>query len=182
MPATVALLAGLCIASTHAPPVRGWDITLAPAGEPGERMVLTGRVLWHGRPLPGATVHVYHADSLGRYFIPGSGTTAPRLSGVLRSGPGGVYRVHTVIPGRYEGYPHIHFEVSARGVPLRTMWVNVFRSARLLRDYAYPPGSVPPASGGNLVVFKDSTGTLTATWDLNADGGVPMDTTRHWDN
>ena len=46
----------------------GWDIRLAPAGEPGEAFEMWGTVRdAKGEVLPRATMFVYHTDAQGRY-------------------------------------------------------------------------------------------------------------------
>src|SRR5262245_32562255 len=41
---------------------------LAPAGEPGERLIVDGTVVaTDGKPLPGAVVYAYHTDASGIY-------------------------------------------------------------------------------------------------------------------
>lgn len=50
-----------------------WDIVVAPAGEPGERLVVTGHVVSRAdrSPLAGIMVYVYHADAKGDYQLRG---------------------------------------------------------------------------------------------------------------
>jgi hypothetical protein len=96
----------------------GWEIRIAPRGEPGTRLILSGRVVSRDRrPLPGATLFVYHADAKGLYAAAGDRTGEPRLGGVLRSGERGEFRIHTVLPGTEAGAPpHLHYEAWGRGI------------------------------------------------------------------
>jgi catechol 1,2-dioxygenase len=96
---------------------------LAPDGQPGERLVISGRVLAPGcAPLAGAVVDVWHASAAGFY----SGLEAPRalkpeeylLRGRIRTGEDGRYSFDTILPGNYrvnENWVrprHIHYIVS----------------------------------------------------------------------
>ncbi len=82
------------------------------AGDPGERLLLRGRVLdTAGAPVPGAQVELWHAD--------GNGQVHPnRYRTRLRSGTSGEFGVTTALPGYIPGAPgvwgarHIHVVVS----------------------------------------------------------------------
>jgi protocatechuate 3,4-dioxygenase beta subunit len=98
--------------------------SLDPAGEPGPLMQIEGRVVdTSGRPVPGALLYVFHADSTGWYARDGEmDERHPRLFAYLRADPEGRYSFRTARPGgyqkKYDGRyipQHIHFEVSADG-------------------------------------------------------------------
>jgi protocatechuate 3,4-dioxygenase beta subunit len=94
-----------------------WDIKVAGEDEPGERLVVEGRVLGLDRvPLAGIKVYVRHADASGALESHGE-PGAPRLCGVLRTDERGRYRVTTVRPARphHGGPPQVHYEVMAPG-------------------------------------------------------------------
>jgi len=159
---------------------KGWDITIARASEPGDPMILTGRVLGPRDTIPwaGATVYVYHADSRGNYSLLGDPHHDPRLAGVLRTNERGEYRVRSVLPGMYDGPAHVHFEVWGGEIERRAFWVNVFTTAEELADHQVR--SWTPAQAGNLLLARDSSGVYHGRWDLwVADGfRIPPDTTR----
>jgi catechol 1,2-dioxygenase len=70
--------------------------------EPGDRTVFSGRVTDpDGRPIAGANLDVWQADSEGRYsgFMPGP--PEGNLRGQVRTDADGRYEVRTVIPGPY---------------------------------------------------------------------------------
>jgi catechol 1,2-dioxygenase len=106
---------------------------IAEADEPGERLVLTGRVLFAPTCAPAgeAVLDVWQANAKGRYYNvdPGS-PSAPdqlRLRGRLRADREGRYRIETVMPGAYPLQPqrfrprHVHVLVShPRAVQLTT--------------------------------------------------------------
>jgi hypothetical protein len=76
---------------------------LVPAAEPGERMVIRGTVRdASGRPIPGALVYVFHADTNGNY-TPTAAMDEPdaRLFAFVRTDESGCYEFTTVRPGGY---------------------------------------------------------------------------------
>src|SRR5438552_11836810 len=100
----------------------GFEVDLAPAGEPGARFTMYGRVFAadDSTPLAGVRVFFYHADSSGFYWKPGAERDVPRLAGVLRTNARGEYRMRSVVPGEYgEEPPHVHLEVWGANVPRR---------------------------------------------------------------
>lgn len=141
-----------------------WDIEMAPS-EPGERLVITGRVLAGARlsPVAGVTVYVYHADAKGNYALPHE-KEGPRLCGILRTNEKGEYRIRTSMPGGYDGYaPHVHFEISGAGIKRQYAFVN------LLLQKGPPPGA--PVAGVDLSrlaqpVYRGADQVLHCTRDL----------------
>ena len=115
--AAAAALAIPLPASTPAgPPSR---IQIAPPTEPGERLVLTGRVVGEdGTPRARIEIEAYHTDATGLYR-PDRATPAwpdrpPRLSGRLATASDGTYEIDTIRPGAYPGGgnpAHIHFHL-----------------------------------------------------------------------
>jgi protocatechuate 3,4-dioxygenase beta subunit len=92
----------------------------APAGEPGERLTVSGVVVSaDGSPVRGASLYVYQTDREGYYGVkPASDNRNPRLKIFLRSAADGSWSFDTIRPGSYPNSrapAHIHFEVSARG-------------------------------------------------------------------
>lgn len=99
-------------------------ITIADSAEPGTRLVVSGRVMGaDNKPVPGASIYVYHTDNKGEY-VPGSnaGMDQPRLHGYLRSDAQGRYAFTTIRPASYPGSripAHVHFEIVPSGHPSR---------------------------------------------------------------
>ena len=100
-----------------------WLITekLAPAGVPGERVSIEGRVFdGDGKPLDDALLEIWQADSRGNYG-------GKRFRGFGRSATdaNGAFRFHTIKPGRVPGpggplhgamqAPHIGVTIFMRG-------------------------------------------------------------------
>lgn len=116
---------------------------LAGDGDPGEPLVVRGRVLGvgDGTPVSGARVELWQCDAHGRYDVQLGDGAPPRYRGVLTTDDRGRYAVRTVVPppyevpkegpvgellvrlGRHAFRPaHIHYRVHAEGhAPLTTM-------------------------------------------------------------
>jgi protocatechuate 3,4-dioxygenase beta subunit len=96
---------------------------LASGTEPGERLVVTGRVLSGARPVAGASLFVFQTDSKGEYAPGVTGNDAelnPRLNALLRTDAEGRYRYESVRPGSYNGNAaHVHYVVKAAGFKAR---------------------------------------------------------------
>lgn len=99
-------------------------MTIADKDEPGERIMLRGRVLKpDGKtPAPDVLVYAYHTDATGNYRREGNETGNAQRHGVLRgwlrTDAEGRYEIQTIKPA---GYPdradpqHIHVTLRARG-------------------------------------------------------------------
>jgi protocatechuate 3,4-dioxygenase beta subunit len=96
---------------------------LASGAEPGERLVVTGRVLSGARPVAGASLFVFQTDSKGEYAPGVKGNDAelnPRLHALLRTDAQGGYRFESVRPGSYNGNAaHVHYIVKAEAYKAR---------------------------------------------------------------
>ena len=99
-------------------------LRLAPAGEPGVPMRITGRILdGSGRARAGVVVYAYQTDHAGIYPRPGQqlGVDAMRhgrLRGWVRSDAQGRYAIDTIRPGSYPGEDvaeHVHMHVLEPG-------------------------------------------------------------------
>lgn len=91
------------------------DLTMP--GMAGQPLELTGRILTRRcRPLAGALLEVWQADAKGEYDNAGF-----TLRGHQITGPDGLFRLRTVVPGSYPGRTrHIHVKVQSKGAPLLT--------------------------------------------------------------
>ena len=146
-------------------------VTLAPAGEPGERLVVTGRLFAHDgrRALAGVRIELWQTDAKGLYAPDGS--MEPRLRGELVTGPRGEYEIRTIRPAPYPNRPipaHIHYRVVAAGgaemFELRfddDTLVSRSERERSKRDGAF--GEVQPVRAG-------PDGTKRVTKDLRLRG------------
>ena len=91
--------------------------------EPGERLIVTGRILRSDgkTPASGVMLSLYHTDAAGIYG-PGSGQPAEiaRLKAKLVTGADGRYEIVTIRPGHYPGGgvpAHIHAAVNDVVIP-----------------------------------------------------------------
>lgn len=89
---------------------------IADPGEPGERLVVSGRILGPdcATPLEGVGIEVWQADRDGNYH------GVDRLRGRATSPADGMFRVETIRPGAYlqaGGYrpAHLHFTFARAG-------------------------------------------------------------------
>ena len=124
---------------------------VAPPGEPGERLEVSGLVYAaDGRtPVTGASVYVYQTDARGYYRSDDAmGNRNPRLMALLRTDGKGRYSYRTIRPGSYPGTRvprHIHYEVTAEGHGTRIFEI-VFEDdpflSRQIRADAARPGSI----------------------------------------
>ncbi|MCP4200487.1 MAG: hypothetical protein GY769_00970 [bacterium] len=93
----------------------GSDGRMAPDGEPGDPMKVTGRVLdSSGTPLAGVNILAYQTDKDGYYSPGGENESDARLCAVVHTNQDGEYSLTTIRPGSYPtgGVPeHIHFEL-----------------------------------------------------------------------
>ena len=112
---------------------------LAPDSEPGQRVVITGRVFSNtGRPLPGVTIDVYHTDANGNYRLDDRYPEEPaRLRGTLVTAADGSFEIDTIRPAPYphRNVPaHIHFRLRGPGFDGRETWnLPTLPSTGLLR-------------------------------------------------
>jgi protocatechuate 3,4-dioxygenase beta subunit len=129
---------------------------VAAAGEPGERVTISGVIVGgDGSPIAGASLYVYQTDREGYYGVkPLSDNRNPRLKLFLRSAADGSWSFETIRPGSYPGSrapAHIHFEVSARGHAPRIFEIvfegDPFVTAEMRRNPAF---SVRPIQAGRV--------------------------------
>ena len=104
-----ALLAiALLVSAAPAAADSGKVVNLWQPGDPGERMVVRGRVTsLDGTPLQGVSIFIRQAD--------GTGTYTERYSTVLVTDERGVYQFGSVVPGQYYGVKHVHVTIDHDG-------------------------------------------------------------------
>jgi protocatechuate 3,4-dioxygenase beta subunit len=92
------------------------------------------------RPIPNATVEVWHADAAGDYSAFGGGASSTTfLRGGQVTDAGGATSFHTIYPGWYPGRAvHIHVKVHVSGDVVHTGQVY-FEDALTHRVYAGSP-------------------------------------------
>lgn len=170
-------LVALYAASSAASPCRDQEpadstVALAPAGEPGTRMRLTGTAYdaAAGRPLAGVTLYVYQTDANGYYSANrGMDNRNPRLCGVLRTGRNGGYTVETIRPADYATggvEAHVHIEAWGAGVPRQGFLLQFEDEVRVLAAGARPPAPRGRAAGVAQPLYRHTDGTLEVRRDL----------------
>lgn len=99
-----------------------WQTVLVGRDEPGEPLVVSGRILEaDGKtPAAGVVLYVYHTDARGFYSEQDGNGRAPqpRLKGRMRTDDAGRYEFRTVKPAPYPGRripAHIHASVTGGG-------------------------------------------------------------------
>ena len=163
--ATVLLagVAGLAQSIHEAPPGAPSTGRLAPEGEPGEPLRVTGVVVKaDGTPIAGASLYVFQTDREGYYGVkPASDNRNPRLKLFLRSDAKGAWTFHTVKPGSYPGSrvpAHIHFEVSAEGHAPKEFEIvfegDPFVTAAMRSNPAFSVRAVADGSVTERIVLK----------------------------
>ena len=93
--------------------------TIAPNGEPGTRIVITGRVFRSDQKTPyaGLVLYFYHTDASGVYNKTDGSYLRPRLYGWVKTDAEGRYEIRTIKPGSYprrREAAHIHVTVKER--------------------------------------------------------------------
>jgi len=107
----------------HAAPAEAtFFVSNAPKGERGDRMVIRGVVTDGEKPIPNASVYIYHTDNDGRYDPQkarlGDGADSPRLHGYMRTDSVGRYVYGSIRPAPHPSATEpaaVHFVVSAEG-------------------------------------------------------------------
>jgi len=110
----------------------------------GQVIRVTGRVLdENGKPVEGALVDIWQANSYGRYHHEDDPATTPldpnfQGWGMVKTDAEGTYSFTTIKPGAYlaeEGWvrpPHIHYKVSRRGY--RELTTQMYFSGESLNE------------------------------------------------
>jgi protocatechuate 3,4-dioxygenase beta subunit len=112
---------GSCIA----PDKLAWKTVIPPEKEPGEPLVISGKIFQPGgtTPAEGMVLFVYHTDVTG-YYNEKDDASHPRLKGWMKSGADGKYEFRTIKPGAYphRATPaHIHAHVYGPGYSERSI-------------------------------------------------------------
>ena len=157
----------------EAPPNAPSSIVIAATGEPGERLIVSGRVLDGARPVAGVSIYVVQADANGRYSKENPDTDLnARLYGFMRSDANGQYRYETVRPGHYgpgNNPSHVHYVVKAPGYKARMVdlrfeddpAIGARRKEGIPDDDGFEPGKMVVRP-----VKRDASGVWHVTRDL----------------
>jgi protocatechuate 3,4-dioxygenase, beta subunit len=102
---------------------------IAGNAEPGQRLIVAGRVVAPDgtTPAAGVTVYAYNTDAQG-YYGENHAEFPPRLYGWMKTDSAGRFELSTILPGCYPGIQvpaHIHFSLWGASYPLQ--WVEELR-------------------------------------------------------
>src|SRR3954453_11994661 len=132
------LSGGAPCGSCNEPKGLSWKTMIPPEKEPGEPLVITGRVFKpDGKtPAEGLLLWVYHTDRTG-YYNEKDDASHPRLKGWMKIGPDGKYEFRTIRPGAYphRATPaHIHAHVYGPGYSERSIEDYWFKDDPRIND------------------------------------------------
>jgi len=156
------------------------DNILASADEPGQRMIISGRVfnLDCTEFLPDTSIDVWHANDAGAYDNQGF-----NLRGVTKSNEQGFYMFETILPGKYlngdEFRPsHIHFRIQPPDSDLIITQLYFEGDSSIAGDPAASNTSAMFDATHRIIPLTLNTeGVLEGTWDIRVNGegiGVGM--------
>jgi protocatechuate 3,4-dioxygenase beta subunit len=151
-------------------------VMLAPKGEPGERLVITGTVYKSDgkTPYPGLVMYLYQTEASGVYNNTDNSWMRPRLHGWVKTDKNGKYKINTIKPGAYPGRrdpAHIHAIVRLPGE--QPKWIDDFLfegdphlTDRTIRQSA-SKGSFPSI----MKISKEPDGLLRGVRDIRITSG-----------
>lgn len=167
---------------TPDPPTNvGHISTIAPRGEPGDRLIVTGQVFAPDgvTPAAGVTVYAYQTDATGHY-LSDPRTRVARLHGWAKTDARGRFEFQTIRPGAYPGRDipaHVHFHVWGGGYPLQ--WVDdlLFAGDPLLKPSVVAESKQKGRFGNVTAVASspDGTGRCTIDFRLQKHTNYPAD-------
>jgi protocatechuate 3,4-dioxygenase, beta subunit len=148
---------------------------IAPLGESGEPLVLTGVVTTQsGVPAPDIVVYAYHTDAGGVY--PRGTTRHGRLRGWVRTDAAGRYSFDSIRPGAYPNrkipqHVHLHVIEPGRG----TYWIDdvLFDDDPLLTPEVRRQARHRRGGDGLAVPEKDARGVWQVRRDVTLGSNVP---------
>ena len=154
--------------STRPAVAEGSVATLAPASEPGTRLIVAGRVWDHTgtRGVPGVRLYAYHTDAKGIY---GSLPNQHRLNGQVITDSEGRFEWRTIRPMPYPGGgnpAHIHIEASGGGYPKQ--WVDElqFSDDPYITDAQKQASQSKGRFASIVTTTRDAKGVLHATFNI----------------
>jgi protocatechuate 3,4-dioxygenase beta subunit len=151
---------------------------IAPPGEPGELMIVTGKVTGlDGKPRPGVIVYAYHTDARGIYPRPATSLGKAsdrhgRLRGWVLTDADGGYTFETIRPAAYPDRKipqHIHMHVIERGCATYYIDEMLFTD-----DPLFKPGREEKRGGSGIVTpMRDESGVWRVTRDIRLGQNIP---------
>jgi protocatechuate 3,4-dioxygenase beta subunit len=154
---------------------------IAPLGEPGEPMILMGRVInASGAAVPGVIVYGYQTDDRGAYpaapGLTGEAARHGRLRGWVITDAAGAYRFETIRPKPYPGRTtpaHVHVHVIEPGRVTYYIDDVVFDNDPLLTAAARRTLATGRGGNGVTTPARDARGVWQVRRDIVLGKGVP---------
>jgi protocatechuate 3,4-dioxygenase beta subunit len=155
----------------EAPPDVSSVGTIAPASEPGQRLVVSGTVYAPDgvTPAPGVIVYAYQTDASGEYH--NDAQRVARLHGWAKSDAAGRYEFRTIHPGAYPGRTipaHIHLHIYGGGYPLQWADGLHFAGDRLLTADEVRRSSAAGRFATICAITRDGGGVEHCTFNIRA--------------
>jgi protocatechuate 3,4-dioxygenase beta subunit len=156
-----------------------WSTVIAAPGEPGDRMILSGRVFLPDgtTPAAGIVVYIHHTNAAGIYPMRGDeqgwGRRHGYLRGWARTNAAGEYRFETIRPGAYPGRrdpQHVHYTI--KEPDRREYWIEevIFSDDPLVTSMHRTRDSRNPRGGPGLVTpTRDAAGTWIVRRDITLE-------------
>ena len=144
---------------------------IAPASEPGTRLVVTGQVSAPDgmTPAPNVIVYAYQTDSTGQYH--NDAARIARLHGWAKTDTQGRFEFQTIRPGAYPGRTiaaHIHFHIYDGGYPLQWTLDLMFADDPLLRPEQKQASAALGKFANIQTVTQGPDGTQHCTFNIRA--------------
>lgn len=146
---------------------------LAPANEPGTRLIISGvvRTMDCTEIIPDTLIDIWHTDDAGAYDNVGY-----HLRGKTTSNPQGFYLFESIQPGKYlngSDYrpSHIHFKITPPGFPTLTTQLYFEGDSDIPGDAAASITSgTYDATHRIIPITLNGDGKYEGTWDIIVDG------------
>lgn len=155
-------------APTVAEKTAPWKINIAANTEPGERLIVSGKVIGDdGKPLAGASVYVYHTDAKGLYSETNDNRNS-RLRGYMRTDAQGRYEYATIKPAPYpnnQAPAHIHYHVNASGYRERVFEI-IFEGDPHINDRIRADARKEDSGFSLRTLERNKQGVLHCTQDV----------------
>lgn len=141
-------------------------IQLTKKDEPGERLVIYGKIMDRktNQPARDVSLFLYQTDTSGIYNISGGPEDQARIRGTVHTNENGCFKIKTILPGDYPGQKnsrHLHYVINAKGY-------KETRSILFLKGFTTPniTGQGPLSV---LDIKKDNDGTWVGSIDIHIE-------------
>jgi protocatechuate 3,4-dioxygenase beta subunit len=148
-------------------------VIVAPPDEPGQRLIVSGRVTDGKVPMPGVSIYIYHADARGCYpadcLDHGPHTFSARLHGAMRTDALGRYSYETIRPLGYGGgEAHVHCIV-ATGEPTGWQFEMTFADDPVVVAVRNGTRATPAYYADGVVSIRPATKDAKGVWHVTQD-------------